>query len=155
MLYELSKNDKTWRQMALTICGNKTLADDITNDMYLKIYECGKKFNEINQWFIYTILKNLFLHHLRDTKKIKIFTDISNLQLMDSVCEKLEGRHLINEALKELEWSEREYLLHTHERSIRKNEIFLGITRNVLYNEKHKALKKLQQTQAIKRYKSA
>ena len=37
MLKELAKRDKDWRKMAFQICGNKMTADDLVQDMYLKI----------------------------------------------------------------------------------------------------------------------
>ena len=39
MLLELSKKDKKWRHIALKLCGNKDLADDIVQEMYLKLHD--------------------------------------------------------------------------------------------------------------------
>ncbi len=38
-ILELSKKDKKWRHIALKLCGNKELADDIVQDMYLKLHD--------------------------------------------------------------------------------------------------------------------
>lgn len=203
MLSDLSKNDSQWRKMAFCICKNKSLADDLTNEMYLKVYESKKKIDEINQWFIYRVLKNLYLHHLRRVKKIKVFADFLDIQINDEgECEILKARKVINEALNEIwiveiqesklmfnnllekasyekgvkkiktlrkavksreQWIKlkkessyyREILLNTSERSIRDNVEYLGLTRGVLQHAKKNGIKKLKETQTIKKYKSA
>ena len=152
MLQELSKEDKKWRRMALAICRNKQLADDLTNDMYLQLHKANYK--EINDWFIFVIIKNLYLHHLRKTNKTKLFTELDKVEKAECN-EKLNERHLINDALNELDFYDREILLHTSERSLRKNRDFLNITVDVLYYSRKNALEKLKDTDTIKKYKSA
>ena len=138
--------------MALAICRNKQLADDLTNDMYLQLHKANYK--EINDWFIFVIIKNLYLHHLRKTNKTKLFTELDKVEKAECN-EKLNERHLINDALNELDFYDREILLHTSERSLRKNRDFLNITVDVLYYSRKNALEKLKDTATIKKYKSA
>jgi DNA-directed RNA polymerase specialized sigma24 family protein len=42
VLEELSKKDEYWRQIAFKICKDKYLADDLVNEMYLKLYNNEK-----------------------------------------------------------------------------------------------------------------
>ena len=69
MLTELSKNDAQWRKMAFSNCKDKNLADDITNDMYIKLHTCKKKYNEIDEGYIFRVIKNTYLHYLRKQRK--------------------------------------------------------------------------------------
>lgn len=161
MLEELSKHDKKWINMALSICGCKELARDITQDMYIKIYDSGKKFKEINEWFVYITLKNLYLHHIRKTKKTILFSDAPGLNKyferirLNTENGLLTSRKIMNDALNELHHYDREILLHTSERSLRKNMDYLLLTVDVLFNSRKNALKKLNETYTIKKYKSA
>ena len=160
MLEQLSKEDKKWRRLALCICNDKELSEDLTNDMYIKVYESGKKYEDIHDGYIYRVIKNLYLHYLRKQKKEKTitFTDFfkitdQELQIVDITNEKLELRLLMNEALKEIDFFDREILLHTSERSLRKNEEYLGIKVGTLFYSRKIALKKLEETDKIKNHK--
>lgn len=51
--------------MALSICGNAEEANDVLQEAYIKLYDTGKKFEEINISYIYFTMKSIFL----DTKR--------------------------------------------------------------------------------------
>ena len=68
ILESVSKKDSKWREIALKICGNKMDADDIVQDMYIRLH----KYN-ITTWnysFIILLLYNAF----KDSKKTKFVT---------------------------------------------------------------------------------
>lgn len=73
MLEELAKRDKDWRKMAYHICKDKSLADDLVQDMYVKFSRYDK---QVNDFYVYFALKSLFL----DTFKGKIQT----VELLDN-----------------------------------------------------------------------
>lgn len=58
MLEQLSKKDTQWRAMALYICKDQVLADDMVQDMYLYLSD---KEGEFNDGYIYFTLKDIFL----------------------------------------------------------------------------------------------
>lgn len=58
MLEQLAKRDKDWRKMALYICNDECLADDLVQDMYLYFADKEGTFNE---GYVYFTLKDLFL----------------------------------------------------------------------------------------------
>jgi len=64
MLEELAKKDKYWRKVALNICKDKELSDDLVQDMYIKLHNYQK---QINDFFVIMVIRNLFL----DVKKKK------------------------------------------------------------------------------------
>jgi RNA polymerase sigma factor (sigma-70 family) len=158
MLEQLSKDDKKWREMALCICGSKSLADDLTNDMYIKLHDSGKIYEEqksiVN--LVFTVIKNLYIDYLRkDKKNQKLFANTINEEIELAECKiTAENRKTVNDALNELSFFDREILLHTHERSLRKNEKLLDITVRVLHHSKKIALQKLLETNNIKNYGS-
>ena len=100
MLKELSKLDSEWRKIALKICNNKMLSDDLVNDMYLKMHKLNPK------------------------------TWNNELGLID-----------------------REILLHTHEKSLRKTANDLLMSYGKVNYKKKNALKKLINTDGVKNWK--
>lgn len=162
MLEQLSKQDKRWRAMALSICQNKELAEDLTNDMYIILHNTGKKYEQINASYIYRVIKTQYLMYLRDKKETcftEVFNDDYNL-ILENCNKNLKERELINEALKELTFFEREILLHTSERSLRANEEHfkdsngnVTMSYRVIHHSKKNALEKLKETETIKEYK--
>lgn len=79
MLDELSKQDTTWREIAYKICGDKSLADDLVNDMYLRMYE--QQPDKITNGYVYTVIRNLFIDHTRERSKL-VNTDFSNVEIL-------------------------------------------------------------------------
>ena len=151
MLEQLSKRDKEWRLMAFIICNDNTLADDLVQDMYIKMSQVNKTYDEINDWYIWRVIKNSYLQYLRTRKEIP-FTEIGEIDfnIEDTLCDtdeksKLEMRHEINDALDKLKFFHREILLHTSERSLRKNVEYLNMTLRVLYYNRKQALEKLKE----------
>ena len=85
MLQILAKKDKYWRQIAFKICKDRMLADDLVNDMYLKLSNNTK---EINDFYVIVTIKNLFLQEIKNKKTVCIdnfynFTTESNYELDD------------------------------------------------------------------------
>jgi len=66
-LSKLAELDTYWRNLAFTICGCHLLADDLVQDMYLKIYERNPP--SWNKRYVYRTIHNLFIDELRRTKK--------------------------------------------------------------------------------------
>jgi len=100
MLKELAKKDAQWRKMAFQICKDKDLADELVQEMYLKLYQ---NTNLIKEGYIYTVLRNLFYDYAKQQKDILI--DFSNIEILDDgdYIEPIDYKALI----KGLTWYER------------------------------------------------
>lgn len=79
ILAELAKKDAQWRKMAFQICKDKDLADELVQEMYLKLYN---NTNLIKEGYIYTVLRNLFYDYTKQQKDIII--DFSNIEIEDT-----------------------------------------------------------------------
>ena len=79
MLEELAKKDAQWRKMAFQICKDKDLADELVQEMYLKLYQ---NTNLIKEGYIYTVLRNLFYDYAKTQKDIIV--DFSNIEIEDT-----------------------------------------------------------------------
>lgn len=73
MLEELSKNHKHWISIAYQICKDKDYANDLVQDMYLKLYNSDKK---VNESYIYFVLRSIFLDEKRKQKEFTIDYEI-------------------------------------------------------------------------------
>lgn len=103
MIDKLSQRDKQWRDLAYKICGCKSLADDIVNDMYIRVYE--QQPEKISDGYIYTIMRNLFIDQTRERSKIA-FVDFSNVEIETETEEPIQ-QPAIEPLLKGLTWYER------------------------------------------------
>jgi DNA-directed RNA polymerase specialized sigma24 family protein len=96
---ELSEKDAKWRKMAFQICKDKDLADELVQEMYLKLYQ---NTNLIKEGYIYTVLRNLFYDYTKSQKDIII--DFSNIEIEDT--EYIEPVDYL-QLMKGLTWYER------------------------------------------------
>lgn len=106
ILNELSKKDKEWRKAAFVICKDKILADDLVQDMYLKLMNRTKW----NDYFVFITLRNLFLDHLRKQKDIRL-EELHYLEDRTEVFEPDDEEQKILDAFDKLDWVQKELLL--------------------------------------------
>lgn len=152
MIEKLSKKDKKWRLYALKICGDKTLCDDLVNDMYIKVHDSKMDLSNKKDSYFYTMIYHLFIDNKRKTKNIKQLNDFSFIE-SEPADDGLKNRLMITEALEELHFFDCEILLHTHERSLRDNEELLGVQFTKLHYWKKKAIEKIKRTETIKEFR--
>ncbi len=119
MLEELAKKDKRWREVALNICKSKDLADEIVNQMYLRVVDERPDKEKLTEWYIITIIRNLFLDHCKQRKHISIETlyylpdDQTDKTFND---EEINMLQRINTGLK---WWEKQLLIESYDKSLR------------------------------------
>lgn len=148
MLEELSKFDSDWRKIALKICGCKQLADDLVNDMYLKMHELKPK--SFNRHYISYSIYHQFLNYKKQNEKT---ISIEQYHFKNYTDNTLEIRKRVNEILDELGIIDREILLHTHEKSLRDTSKELFMSHTKLHYKKQIALEKLLNTNGVKLWK--
>ena len=82
MLEQLAQRHNEWLKLAFNICKNKEYSKDLVQDMYIKIYNSGKEIEEINECYIYFIMRNQFLNEIKDEKRFVDF-DVAILNEID------------------------------------------------------------------------
>ena len=140
ILIELSKKDKLWRSIAFNICKDKSLADELTQQMYLKVYETSLKRDiETNDYYIAKILLNSFLDYIKENKKLVTNLELSNILRIEESFE-LDDKE--NSIINNLSYIERELLLLNETLSYReiqrKYNINYQFVRRVILNAKEK-----------------
>ena len=116
MLLELSKQDEKWRALAFKICNDKSLADDLVQDMYLKIHK--GKFKRANDGFVYKTLVSLFIDYLRQRHEISI-EEFYYIECRNRIFEPDDGEQLLLEKFSKLEWQQQELIAESYDRSLR------------------------------------
>ena len=149
MLEELAKLDSEWRKIATKICGNKDLADDMVQDMYIKMHRLQPKY--WNKHYISYAIYHLFINHIKESKKTVYLEDILFTDTEDS--EITKDRLRIIKVLDEVSIVDKQVLLATHEKSLREASKDLFMSHMTLHNKKKKAFEKLLNTNGIKEWK--
>jgi hypothetical protein len=65
MIEKLAVNHNQWINYALKVCGNLDDANDLVQDMYLRMYKIDK---EVNSSYIYCVIKSIYLTQYRKNK---------------------------------------------------------------------------------------
>ena len=128
MLEQLAKKDIYWRKIALKICNNKMLADDLVNDMYLALNNCKK---DINDFYVIVTIKNLFLQEIKNNKS----TDLNDNLTTDAPFELDDQEKKI---VDNVYWVAKEYIEMNETMSVRE----IGKVLNTNYNFVHHTIKK-------------
>jgi len=88
ILEELSKRNDEWIKIALSICKDKTLANDLVQEMYLRIEKYIKDIDrittndKISSLYIYVTIRNLYFKH-QNSKKRKIIYQYKDYDSFD------------------------------------------------------------------------
>lgn len=117
VLKEICKYHKEWLNIAISYLKNKQDAEDLIQNVYIKIFE---KLNNgkikditygdsINKYFVYKVIKNTCLDHLRKKKQ---YIDIEqiNIKIKDELCENenAKSKIFIKIADEVAKWDKRE-----------------------------------------------
>lgn len=130
MINEFAKNDAFFRKFALYICKDEFLADDLTQEMYLKVYD-KTNIKDIKSYGIITI-KNLFLTQTKKNKNENI--DDFNFKIDESF--ELDDTEI--ELINKLKWWEKEIVEWSYDESCRT----IAKKLNVNYGFIHQVIKK-------------
>lgn len=138
MIEQLALKDTFWRKTALIICKDSMLADDLVQEMYLKLYECKK---EINDFYVIITIKNLFLDHIKKNNTICI-DNFFNLAENNNDFEVDDYELSIIKDCERLPYLQNGLLKESYDLSIREiSEKYQHINYGLIYRELDKARK--------------
>lgn len=99
IIHELAKKDAQWRKMAFQICKSKDLADELVQNMYIKLSE---RTISVSDGYIFVTLRSLFYDSLKNNDIL--IDDFSKFEVQDEeYCEGID----YDELSKDLTWYER------------------------------------------------
>lgn len=151
----LSKQHKKWLRIAQSFGLNEE-AEDLVQDMYLKVYDWNGKHNktlmynsnEVNYYFVFVVLKNLFNDKMRKANKLvkskQYERDQTTMQIsmeykeqMELIKKEIESWHLYDRKIYELIFQEGYSMLELAKKT--------GIDYYSIYRTKNKIQKLLNQ----------
>ena len=127
MIEELSKKDALWRKIAINICKDKQLADDLVQEMYLKLYDCKK---QINDFYVVIVLRNLFLDTIKQKNKRKQ-VDIDSFYDLEANTSTFEMDDEETKIVNEMYWLAKGYFELSYDMSLR--EMAKELNTNYMY----------------------
>lgn len=114
LLTELAKEDARWRNVALKLCGSKELADDLVQEMYLKV----ASYEKVNSNFVYKVLTNLFISYVRERKNVRI-EEHNYLECKDKAFEPNDYEMELLKKFDSLYWTDQDLIRESYDRSVR------------------------------------
>ena len=146
MLELLAKNDNYWREYAFNLCGDKNLADELTQTMYLKLssYDLNrfKSYEEKQQLrFVRNSIRFIFLD-IKKKKKDARLEELHYVQDNINTFEPNNEEQKYLDAFNSLDWVSQELLLESLDKSFRK----IQKEYNIHYHYAYKVVKKAKET---------
>ena len=118
LILELSKQDTKWRSFALKISGCKSLADDLTNDMYLILSD----YKEVKNALVYKCIYHLFCQETRKRKKEILTSDFLEYNQSEEPKEVNDLEFEILQRFDNIPWRQQELIQLSFEKSLRQIE---------------------------------
>ena len=138
MLHQLAKKDSKWREIALKICKDKMLADDIVQEMYLKLANNKK---QINDFYVIIVIRNLFIDHI---KKQSANVSINNFYNFTEEENTFEIDDQQKEIIDSIYWVARDYFIMNYDMSLREMAKVLNTNYAFIYRTMKKAKDKIK-----------
>lgn len=132
MLEKLCKQDQRWRKVAFVICKDKDLADDLVQEMYIRIMSSG--YVKFNSTLIYRIITNLFINYCRDKKECRASEEYY-LEANEAYFEPDDHQQKLLNKINELPWHQKELLAESYDRSLREIENEYNINYGYTYRQ--------------------
>ena len=133
---ELSEHDEKWRAIAFNITKDKTTADDLVQDMYLKLMDKDK---ELNSYYVTQTLQSIFLDEKKLNKTVGLF-DGMDVKDESEAFEPTDEEKVILDKISELPYHQREFIEESYDNSLREIESIYDINYGFIYRELHKGL---------------
>ena len=140
MLDELSKKDKLWRQIAWYICRDRSLADDLVQEMYLRFHRNPRE--TITDFYVTLILKSLFSNYIRDRKEEMSINNLYYLECKNRVFEPSDEEQAILDKFDKLDWRQQELIAESYDRSLRDIEKIYPL---INYGYAHRQIKEARE----------
>lgn len=138
MLKELAKKDQKWREIAFKICKDRMLADDIVQDMYLKLSNNTK---QINDFYVIIVMRNLFLDHIKKEKLKISIESIYHLEHKDNTFEIDDEQKKL---IENLYWVAKDYFIMSFDMSLRQMAKELNTNYGFIYRTMKREKDKLK-----------
>ena len=139
IIKELSEKDSLWRSIAFNICKDYDLAQDLVQDMYLKLMNRTKW----NDYFVSITLRNLFIDTVRKRKDVRL-EEFHYIQDHAYIFEPNDEQKAILDEFDKLDWVQKELMLETIDRSLRQIQEIYNINYGYVYRQTKEAKEQIK-----------
>ena len=115
ILNELAKQDKRWNFFAKKICNDSDLANDLVQDMYIKLSE----YEKVNAGLVYRTLVSIFIDMCRKKKDDRLEGHHDSIGSDSEPFEPDDYQQEILDKFDALEWIDQELIIESYDRSVR------------------------------------
>jgi len=139
MLEKLAKRNDDWRNLAYRICGDYDLAQDLVQQMYLKL----KDYEVVNEAMVAITIKNMWTNILKKKNRevsIEGFYSISDNR---EVFEPDDYQKIYLDRFKKLPMVQQELIQESFHKSVRKIGKDFNINYGYVHKKIHEGLKKI------------
>ena len=120
MLEIISKKDKEWRDYAFKICKCKTLADDIVQEMYLRLHRKPKEY--LTDYYVILLIRSVYSNYLKTKRQNISLESFHYIDSKERIFEPDDLEQTILNRYNKLDWKQRELLSEIYDRSLREIE---------------------------------
>jgi RNA polymerase sigma factor (sigma-70 family) len=149
MLEKLVQRNKDWLSIAKNICGDYHKAQDIVQDMYIKLQ--NSKFE--SDWFVIHTMRNLYIDQIRKNKEDLFLEDIS-LKDYNNTFEPNDKEQEYLDRFNDLPMVQQELIQESFDKSTRQIGREFNINYCYVHRQIHKGLKKILK-EDYKKYKNS
>lgn len=128
MIETLALSHDEWVKMAYKICGNRDYANDLVQEMYLKLHDSSK---EISAGYVYMTIRSIFIDEKRKEKREQtttLYFDIEEEPKPDFDIDEHERFVITKEMYDSMEVYEKLIIRYSHEDGLRKFSRDSGIS---------------------------
>ena len=140
MLEELARKDKLWRKIAYSLCRDKMLADDLTQEMYLRFHRNPKE--RATNSYVAFVISSVFFNYLKERKNISL-SEFYYLECHDKPFEPTDKQQQILDKLEDIEWWKLELIDESYDRSYREIANVLNVNYGFIYRSITDATKEI------------
>jgi len=136
---ELAKHDVKWRGIAFNITQDRTKADDLVQDMYLKLMDKDK---ELNDYYVTQTMQSIFIDSVSQRYiKNRTVGLIEGMEVKDETegFEPDDEQQALLDKIQALPYHQQEFIAESYDRSLREIEDVYNINYGFIYRELHKA----------------
>ena len=141
-LQVVSVKDDLWRRISYKITGCKSKADDLVNDMYLRLHKNYKK-KEISDAYVIMTLKSIFLNNQKTKTRTLCVDNYINIHKTSSTYEINDEELNVLEKTKDLSPIQVELLSMTYDYSLREIQEETKVSYGHIFREVKKSRQKI------------
>ena len=139
MLEILAKRNEDWRNLAYRICGDYDLAQDLVQEMYIKISE----YEKVNEALVAITIKNLWLDIKKKKNREVTIEDFHSLPYKDSKFQLDDTQLKYLNRFESLPMVQKELIQESFDKSTRQTGRDFNINYCYVHRQIHKGLKEI------------